>query len=172
MNCCNMPHHAMLCCKLGVANVAFKWLFAFVKRFHVISYAISGCESATAKVIVTTERFLLVCHLIKKFLLMFCHMNIHIMLSHLGRFRIQKAGRGSEAGRRFGGHHWAPGGATEGDDTLRLGGRPAVFEIMRIGLAAGALVRLHQEVGFGTMFSCMGYIIQKFGKFRIFVQFH
>ena len=161
MNCCNMPHHAMLCCKLGVANVAFKRLFAFVKRFHVISYAIFGCESAIAKVILTTEKFLLA-----------CHMNIHIMLSYLVRFRIQKASRGSEAGRRFGGHHWAPGGATEGDDTLRPGGRPAVFEIMRIGLAAGALMRLHQEVGFGTMFSCMGYIIQEFGKFRIFVQFH
>ena len=161
MNCCNMPHHAMFGCKLGVANVTFKRLFAFVKRFHVISYAIFGCESAIAKVILTTEKFLLA-----------CHMNIHIMLSYLVRFRIQKASRGSEAGRRFGGHHWAPGGATEGDDTLRLGGKPAVFEIMRIGPAAKALLRLHQEVGLGTIFSCMGYIIQKFGKFRIFVQFH
>ena len=121
MNCCNMPHHAMLCCKLGVANVAFKWLFAFVKRFHVISYAISGCESATAKVIVTTERFLLVCHLIKKFLLMFCHMNIRTTLSHMDCSRIQRAGRGFETSGRSGCHHWAPGGATEGDNTPRTG---------------------------------------------------
>ena len=130
MNCCNMPHHAMFGCKLGVANVTFKRLFAFVKRFHVISYAVFGCESAIAKVILTTEKFLLVCHLIKKFLLMFCHMNIHIMLSHLGRFRIQRAGRGFEAGGRSGGHHWAPGGAMEGDNTPRPVDRPAVFEIM------------------------------------------
>ena len=168
MNRCNMSRHAMFGCKLGVANVTLKWLFAFVKSLHVISYAILGCESAIAKVILTIEKFLLICHLFKKSLLL----NIHITKSHLGRLRIQRVGRGFEAGGRSGGHHWAPGGAMEGDNTPRPGDRPAVFEIMRIGLVAGALIRLHQEVGLGTMFSCMGYIIQEFGKFRICVHFH
>ena len=126
MNCCNMPHHAMLCCKLGVANVAIKRLFAFVKRFHVISYAISGCESAIAKVILTIEKFLLICHLFKKSLLL----NIHITKSHLGRSRIQRVGRCFEASGHSGGHHWASGGAMEGDNTPTPVNRPAVFEIM------------------------------------------
>merc|ERR1712223_606767 len=105
MNCCNMPRHAMFGCKLGVANVTLKWLFAFVKSFHVISYAMLGCESAIAKVILTIEKFLLIYHLFKKSLLL----NIHIRKSHLGRLRIQRVGRGFEAGGRSGGHHWAPG---------------------------------------------------------------
>merc|ERR1712223_140695 len=124
MNRCNMSRHAMFGCKFGVASVTLKWLFAFVKSLHVISHAILGCESAIAKVILTTEKFLLICHLFKKSLLL----SIRITKSHLSRFRIQRVGRCLEASGHSGGHHWASGGAMEGNNTLTFG--PAVFEIM------------------------------------------
>ena len=124
MNCCNMSRHAMFGCKLGVANVTLKWLFAFVKSLHVISYAILGCESAIAKVILTIEKFLVIYHLFKNSFLL----HIHITKSHLGRFRIQRVGWCFETSGHSGGHHWASGGAMEGDNTPTV--VPAVFEIM------------------------------------------